>query len=224
VEDLAQILAREQHYIDTLKPEYNICPIAGRKTGTKYSLASCARISAALKGRKRDPEVTERIRQKMIGREKSVEEIAKLRAAWTSEKRHQHGLRYKGHILSHEAVEALRQINLGKPKSRESVLKRLEAMKGYRRPPEATEKQRAKMKGRKLTPEHAEKIRQAKLAYWAERRAHPQPSKPRPQHSATMKEKWADPDYRTRVIAAHKDKHRMISPSDMPPSQQMTLF
>jgi len=35
VEDLSQLIKREQHYIDTLNPEYNMCPTAGSRLGSK---------------------------------------------------------------------------------------------------------------------------------------------------------------------------------------------
>lgn len=35
VEDLTQLITREQHYIDTLKPAYNMCPTAGSRLGSK---------------------------------------------------------------------------------------------------------------------------------------------------------------------------------------------
>ena len=42
---------REQFYIDTLKPEYNILPNAGTHLGSKRSEEAKARMSAAQKGR-----------------------------------------------------------------------------------------------------------------------------------------------------------------------------
>src|SRR4051812_38367035 len=35
--DKQELLDREQHYIDTLKPEYNISPVAGSSLGVKMS-------------------------------------------------------------------------------------------------------------------------------------------------------------------------------------------
>lgn len=37
VPDKNSLIEREQHYLDTLKPEYNICKIAGSRLGVKYS-------------------------------------------------------------------------------------------------------------------------------------------------------------------------------------------
>jgi group I intron endonuclease len=42
------LLAREQHYIDTLKPEYNIMKIAGSRLGSHQSAASIAKVIASL--------------------------------------------------------------------------------------------------------------------------------------------------------------------------------
>ena len=37
VEDLSQLIKREQYYIDTLNPEYNMCPNAGSRRGIKQT-------------------------------------------------------------------------------------------------------------------------------------------------------------------------------------------
>jgi group I intron endonuclease len=44
------ILEREQHYLDTLQPEYNILKVAGNSLGYKHSKESLTKISEALKG------------------------------------------------------------------------------------------------------------------------------------------------------------------------------
>ena len=52
--DKMRVLAREQFWIDWLKPEYNICPVAGHPTAGRkvvHSPEHCAKLSAALKGR-----------------------------------------------------------------------------------------------------------------------------------------------------------------------------
>lgn len=53
-EDEPTLLLREQYYLDTLKPNYNTNPIAGKPPnlkGRKSSARKCARQSASLKGR-----------------------------------------------------------------------------------------------------------------------------------------------------------------------------
>lgn len=49
---VSDLIQREQHYLDTLHPEYNIYRIAGSPLGTKASPETRAKVSAALKGNK----------------------------------------------------------------------------------------------------------------------------------------------------------------------------
>lgn len=44
------ILKKEQHYLDTLKPHYNICKVAGNCTGRFVSEETKKKISKSLKG------------------------------------------------------------------------------------------------------------------------------------------------------------------------------
>ncbi|PPS58551.1 hypothetical protein CRX72_19015 [Pantoea sp. BRM17] len=44
------LIAHEQHFIDILKPKYNLAPMAGTCLGVKYSPESRARISARVSG------------------------------------------------------------------------------------------------------------------------------------------------------------------------------
>jgi group I intron endonuclease len=45
-------IEREQYYIDTLKPEYNLCLIAGNTFGKKHSFETRLKISQSLTGKK----------------------------------------------------------------------------------------------------------------------------------------------------------------------------
>lgn len=58
-------IEREQHYLDHLKPEYNILKVAGSPLGFKHSAETIAKLK---------------------GRKKSLETIAKMKAhIWTAE-------------------------------------------------------------------------------------------------------------------------------------------
>lgn len=52
VEDKTKLLEREQYYIDTLKPWYNVLPIAGNVLGLKHSPETIEKCIAASKRRK----------------------------------------------------------------------------------------------------------------------------------------------------------------------------
>ena len=47
--DLGQLIAREQFYIDTLRPEFNVNPVAGSRLGSKMSAEHLARHRATLR-------------------------------------------------------------------------------------------------------------------------------------------------------------------------------
>ena len=50
--DCKQLILREQYYIDTLKPFFNICKIAGSRSGTTQSTITKNKISLSLIGKK----------------------------------------------------------------------------------------------------------------------------------------------------------------------------
>lgn len=52
LEYCTNVLEREQHYMDTLKPEYNIEVIAGNSAGTKRSKETCLKIGKSKLGNK----------------------------------------------------------------------------------------------------------------------------------------------------------------------------
>lgn len=81
------VLSREQYYIDTLVPEYNILKIAGSSLGKTHSAETKIKISEALKGKKH----TEETKVKMsgaksgennpnFGKARSIETKAKMSA------------------------------------------------------------------------------------------------------------------------------------------------
>lgn len=55
VEDKTKLLEREQFYLDTMKPVYNILKIAGSNLGIKRSKETLKRMSAARKGKYFNP-------------------------------------------------------------------------------------------------------------------------------------------------------------------------
>jgi group I intron endonuclease len=49
--EASEVIKREQHYLDLLKPEYNILIVAGSSQGYKHDDEALAKISAAKLGR-----------------------------------------------------------------------------------------------------------------------------------------------------------------------------
>lgn len=105
------LLLYEQIYIDYLKPEYNICPIAGRTTGYKHTKESLEKMSKIHKGKILSEEHRAKLRKSHrrlkpnLGKKASEETRAKMSAV------------RKGRKMSPEAIEKLRQSKIGKPLS-----------------------------------------------------------------------------------------------------------
>ena len=72
-------IAREQYYIDLLKPEYNILKIAGSSLGIKRSAETKLKISTYRAGRILSLDHKNKISASMIGRKHSIESIAKMK-------------------------------------------------------------------------------------------------------------------------------------------------
>lgn len=73
------LIFREQHYIDTLKPEYNIAPKAGHSLGVKLGPEARAKISA--NNKRRSTESTAAFT--FAGKSHSTETLQKMSAAHT---------------------------------------------------------------------------------------------------------------------------------------------
>jgi len=72
------LIIREQFYIDTLKPWFNICQKAGNCLGNKMSLASRRKIGAASKGRIPSLETRAKMSLKSKGRKHRAESCKKI--------------------------------------------------------------------------------------------------------------------------------------------------
>lgn len=105
VEDPAQLIAREQTWIDLFKPAYNTCQKAGTALGVKRSDATRKKLSDALKGNCNGKRVPF-----------SDEHRAKLSKAAT------------GRTYSEETRAKMRVAKLGKKQSPELVAKRMAAI------------------------------------------------------------------------------------------------
>lgn len=59
--DKSELIIREQHYIDLLKPKYNLSPTAGNNLGVKYAETSKQKMSAWQIGRKMSDEAKQKM-------------------------------------------------------------------------------------------------------------------------------------------------------------------
>jgi group I intron endonuclease len=81
-----QCLIREQFYIDTLNPEYNIYRIAGSPRGRILSVETKRKISQSLKGKPLSEERKNKISLSLKGKPKSEDHINKVRLSlWGNE-------------------------------------------------------------------------------------------------------------------------------------------
>lgn len=78
----SELLKREQHYIDLLKPEYNILKIAGSRLGVKHSEEAKAKIKAGALGRSEEALAKNREHlKKLNASQKHKDHLAKLNAS-----------------------------------------------------------------------------------------------------------------------------------------------
>ena len=96
------IIEREQYWIDTLKPTFNILPIAGSSEGIVLTEEHKSKISKGRKGILHTEEVKKRISESMIGVPKSKEHSTKV------------GLKHKGKVVNEEQRNKISQANRGK--------------------------------------------------------------------------------------------------------------
>lgn len=72
------LLSREQFWIDNLKPEYNILPVAGSSLGYRHTEETKKKISQSTTGVKKSEEHAKHIREGQSGRVLTEEHKAKL--------------------------------------------------------------------------------------------------------------------------------------------------
>jgi group I intron endonuclease len=75
-------IEREQHFIDILDPEYNICRVAGSQLGHKHTPATCAKLST----RTYTPIWLARQRLSHLGKKHTLEARAKISASLVGHK------------------------------------------------------------------------------------------------------------------------------------------
>ena len=115
VEDEKKLIEREQHYIDNLKPIYNICRVAGSSLGLKRTNDTRDKIRAANLGIKH-PQWRNEIKSKAQGGEnhwtkrKGFSNKSKKQMSATHKEKYRSGYRnpLKGTRYTAERIEAMR--------------------------------------------------------------------------------------------------------------------
>lgn len=193
---LERLLAREQHYLDTLRPGFNCAPTAGSSLGVKHSAEMREKVRQANLGRKMSLEARLRMSQARKGRKawnKGIpcpEHVKAINAARRGEKRPQTSASLMGHrgwnkgrTYGPEVRAKVSAAGKGRPKSDEHKRKIAEANRGkphpwtaeHNRSSEHRAKVSAAQKGRK-NPWNAERncspeMRAKIQAAWARKRA-----------------------------------------------------
>lgn len=126
------LIKLEQWFLDSLKPEYNICKIAHSTLGIKLSET-----------------VKQNLRNKRLGKKLSEETKAKISFTNTGRK------------MSVEAVEKTRQANTGSKRTEEQKRNISNSLKGRKASEECKKKISNRFKGGVLTEDHKNKIKNA---------------------------------------------------------------
>lgn len=186
--EIEKLLVREQWYLDTLKPEYNICKIAGSCLGVKRSIETCKKISQSNAGRAFSDEHKARIRKAHLGKKRgpaspsTKEKISKAQKGKPKKKlseNHRESLSaaLKGKPKNPGHVAKVAAAKKGSSHSEESKAKMSEAQKrrfarerdlygsilgtGRKHSEETREKQSKAKKGRTLSPETRQRMSEA---------------------------------------------------------------
>jgi group I intron endonuclease len=120
------LLDREQFYLDTLNPPFNICHIAGNTLGTKRSPATCKLLSELKKGNTHN-----------VGRKLSAEHKASIQKANKGKSKteeHKQKLRLAALSRSPEVKNRYREARVGKRHSEETKKKISAANAGSNNP------------------------------------------------------------------------------------------
>ncbi len=99
--EIGNLIIREQYYIDTLKPDFNILLKAGSNAGTIMSEEQKIKISKNRTGILHTEDTKRRISETMTGVSKTKEHSAKV------------GLKHKGKIVSQEQRDKISKANKG---------------------------------------------------------------------------------------------------------------
>lgn len=154
--DADQQYAREQHYLDTLQPEYNLSSRAIGFSGT-HTEKSRKRASMAMKAYWNRPDTREKHPKSMLGRKPSEKAIAALiernrNKLWVESIR-QAAARRRGQRVSEEIRAKISSANKGRQVSEETRLKISDSLRGHQHSEESKRKMAEAATGRKLSIE-----------------------------------------------------------------------
>ena len=137
------LIEREQHYLDTLKPEYNILLVAGSPLGHSCSPETRRKISEARKGMRFSEEHRRKISEALTGKphpnqshrhseetKRKMSEAQKRRPPISAETRAKMSEAHRGKPLSEEHIRAMSRALTGRRFTKEHCRNLSEARKG----------------------------------------------------------------------------------------------
>lgn len=176
VPNKANLIVREQFYIDELKPHYNVAQIAGSRLGTKARPESRVAIGLASKATWERPGYREKMSAIQSGKTLSSETRTKISLANTGKK------------SSPEHAAKTRARNIARNQS-----------------PEHRAKMSAYWKGRPKTAEQNAKMAATKIGKPAHNRGKPMSDEQKAKQSAAMKAKYEDPAFRLKIAVTTRE-------------------
>ena len=158
VDDKSNLLAREQYYIDSRKPEYNCARVAGSNLGVKHGKSSRERISQASLRVWSSPGYRKKMSDAHLGQTFSDEHRAKISAAT------------RGRKLSPEHAAIVATKNAERNRSAEHRALMSAFWTGRAKTPEQIEKMAATKKGQHLvlSADHRRKVSEGLLRAYAD--------------------------------------------------------
>lgn len=129
VQESDNLIGREQHYLDTVKPEYNMEPVAGSPLGVRRSLETRRKMGEAQRGRPCSAETRSKISESLKGRNReplSEEWRRKLSIALSGERHPNYGKH-----LSKETGRKIGEANKRRVVTEETKQKMSDSQKAY---------------------------------------------------------------------------------------------
>jgi len=183
------LIEKEQFYIDTLEPEFNICKIAGSILGIIFSKETKQKMSESQTGRKHSKETKQKMSTTRMGTHPSEETIQKMSTTKTGtylseeiKRKISKTMAGKNHpnYGKHASIETRQKNreanigkknpNYGKPLSEEHRRKISKALTGIHHSEKNKQKNREAQLGKHLSEEHKQKIRITIKEYWKKRK------------------------------------------------------
>ncbi len=161
---------REQYYLDTLQPAYNICPTANSMFGFTVLEETKARIGSKNKGHPVSEEQREQLRQANLGKKKTLEARERLKATLNRPEVKAKMSKPRSKRVSPQGRENIRQAQLIAQNRPEVKEHQRQVQRGKKIPHEAVERSRQKRIGQKRTLEQRERMSQSRLRWYAEQR------------------------------------------------------